>query len=86
MKDARNSPDWSTWEKVIQSELAQLHQEGTWTLVNKLPNTVPIATKWTLLKKRNKAGKIVKFRVRLVAKGCVQWPGHDYVKTFSPVV
>jgi hypothetical protein len=72
LKDARNSPDWPEWEKAIQSELAQLHQMGTWRLVEKPLNAVPIANKWTFLKKRNKAGEVVKFKARLVAKGCAK--------------
>ena len=86
LKDVRNSPNWPEWEKAIQSKLAQLHQMGTWRLVEKSPNAIPIANKWTFLKKRNKAGEVVKFKARLVAKGCVQRPGHDFVKTFSPIV
>ena len=54
---------------------------GTWRLVEKPPNAIPIANKWTFLKKRNKAGEVIKFKARLVAKKCAQRPGHDYVKT-----
>jgi hypothetical protein len=72
LKDARNSPNWPEWEKAIHSELAQLNQMGTWRLVDKLANAIPIANKWTFVRKRNKAGEIVRFKARLVAKGCSQ--------------
>jgi len=59
---------------------------GTWRLVEKSPDIIPLANKWVFLKKRNKTGKIVKHKARLVVKGCAQQPGYDYVETFSPVV
>jgi hypothetical protein len=86
LEDARNSSEWPEWEKAIQKELAQLNQMGTWRLVEKPCNAIPIANKWTFVRKRNKAGEIIKYKARLVAKGCTQRPGYDYVETFSPVV
>jgi len=72
LKDAKRFSDWLEWEKAIQSELTQLQQMGTLRLVEKLPDAIPIANKWTFVKKRNKAGEIVKHKARLVAKGCAQ--------------
>jgi len=86
LKDAKKSFEWPEWEKVIQTELTQLQQMGTWRLVMKPPNAVPIANKWTFIKMRNKASEIIKYKARLVAKGCTQRPGYDYVETFSPVI
>ena len=59
---------------------------GTWKLVEKPLNAVPIANKWRFVRKQDRAGEIMKFKARLVAKGCTQCPGQDYVETFSPVV
>ena len=86
LAEARRSPDWPEWEKAAKSEYNQLLDMGTWKLVDKPLDAIPIANKWTFVKKRNKAGEIVKYKARLVAKGCAQRPGYDYVETFSPVV
>ena len=85
LKDTKKSPDWPEWEKAVQNELTQLQQMGTWRLVKKLPDAIPIANKWTFVKKRNKAGEVVKHKVRLVAKGCTQRPRYDYIKPFYPL-
>jgi len=80
LMDAKKSPDWPEWEKVIQNELTQLQQMGTWRLVEKPPDAIPIANKWTFIKKRNKAGEVIKYKARLVAKGCAQRPGMIMLK------
>ena len=59
---------------------------GTWQLVEKPEGTVPIGNKWVLVKKRNKAGEIIKYKARMVAKGCAQRPGYDYLEMHSPIM
>jgi hypothetical protein len=70
LKEAKASSEWPDWEHAIQAELDQLQEMGTWQLVDKPPDAVPIANKWVFTKKRNKEGKLTKYKARLVAKGC----------------
>jgi hypothetical protein len=85
LKDAKTSPKWPQWQKAIQEELDLLMEMGTWKLVNKPPDAIPIANKWVFIWKWNKQGEVVRYRARLVMKGYAQCPGYDDVKTFSPV-
>ena len=86
LKEAQESKDWPEWERAIQAELDQLKCMGTWQLVEKPEGAVPIRNKWVLVKKRNKAGEIIKYKARMVAKGCAQCLGYDYLEMHSPVV
>jgi hypothetical protein len=86
LKEARKSAKWPEWEKAIKAELTQLQKMGTWRLVKKLANAIPIANKWVFAKKRNKQGQLIKYKAWLMAKGYTQCPSYNYVKMHSPVV
>jgi len=86
LKEARNFPDWPDWEKVIQSKLQQHQEKGTWELVDKPRDTVPLSNKWVFVTKRDNEGMIVKLKARLVVKGCGQRKGFDFLEMHSPVV
>jgi Reverse transcriptase (RNA-dependent DNA polymerase) len=70
----------------MQEQLDLLKKMGTWETVQKPPDAVPIVNKWVFIKKHDNLGEVVCYKARLVAKGCAQWPGCDYMETFSPVV
>ena len=53
LNEAQWSADWPEWEKAMQAELKQLNQMGTWELVDKPPDAVPISNKWVFIWKRN---------------------------------
>jgi hypothetical protein len=86
LNKAKGSQDWPEWQKAMKDELQLLNEKGTWELVNKPPDAVLLPNKWTTIKKRDKEGKFVRHRARLVAKGCTEHPGQDYMETYSPVV
>ena len=86
LEEGKWSPDWPEWERAVQKELDQLRDMETWIPVKRPADAVPISNKWVFVKKFNKEGQLLKYKGRLVAKGCTQRPGHDYTDTFSPVV
>jgi Reverse transcriptase (RNA-dependent DNA polymerase) len=86
LKEAKALLLWPKWEKAINAKLQQLSHMGTWKLVERSENTIPIANKWVFAKKRDKSGNIIKYKARLIAKGCAQRLGYDYNETHSPVI
>jgi hypothetical protein len=86
LKEAWTSPEWSTWQETMKIEIDQLNGRGTWELVPKPLDVIPITNKWVFIWKHNKMGGIVRHRAHLVARGFSQCPGYDYMETFLPVV
>lgn len=86
LKEVQWSPEWSEWEHAVEEELDQLHRKGAWILVSKPADAILIANKWVFMKKYGKDGDLLKYKGRLVVKGCTQRLGCDYTETFSPVM
>jgi hypothetical protein len=76
---AKTSIDWPAWNTAMHEELDLLKEKGTWKLVLRPLGITPLGNKWTFVKKRNKAGLVIRHKARLVVKGCRQRYGHDYV-------
>ena len=83
---AKDSLEWLEWEKAIHAKLEQLKCMGTWRLVDKPPGVKPIANKFVFVKRQDKFGNLQKYKAQLVAKGCIQRPGYDYLETHSLVI
>eukprot|EP00253_Pinus_taeda_P009803 PITA_09803 len=63
-------------------EMASLHKNEAWDLVELPVGRKPIGSKWEFKKKTNAKGKVEKYKARLVAKGYSQVPGIDLVISF----
>ena len=86
LREAKSTPEWPKWEEAVGAILGQLAKMNTCELVECPDNMVLIPNKWVLVRKYNKAGKLVKYKARLVVKGCAQCLGFDYDQTFAPVI
>ena len=65
-------------------EMASLHKNEAWDLVELPAGRKPIGSKWVFKKKTNAEGKVEKYKARLVAKGYSQVSGIDFGDIFSP--
>eukprot|EP00253_Pinus_taeda_P009396 PITA_09396 len=66
-------------------EMASLHKNEAWDLVELLVGRKPIGSKWVFKKKTNVEGKVEKYKARLVAKGYSQVSRIDFGDIISPV-
>jgi hypothetical protein len=85
LAEAKRSPDWKHWEKAIQEELDTLNAAGTWRLEEAPPGANVIGCKWVLKAKKDAAGRVARYKARLVAQGFSQIGGVDYDDTYAPV-
>eukprot|EP00253_Pinus_taeda_P012956 PITA_12956 len=85
VKEAVDSEDGKVWKEAMVDEMASLHKNEAWDLVELPSGRKPIGSKWVFKKKTNVEGKVEKYKARLVAKGYSQVLGIDFGDIFSPV-
>lgn len=83
--DIQYRKDKNKWMKAVNDELQALNDNETWDLVSLPSHKKPINCKWVFTVKVDAAGKVERYKARVVAKGCAQRPGVDYNETYAPV-
>ena len=85
LTEAKHRPDWPSWEKAIEEELATLKAAGTWRLEYAPPRANVIGSKWVLKAKKDVAGNVICYKAHLVAQGFSQISSVNYDNTYVPV-
>eukprot|EP00253_Pinus_taeda_P032608 PITA_32608 len=83
VKEAVDSEDGKLWKEAMVDEMASLHRNEAWDLVEFPAGRKPIGNKWVFKKKTNAEGKVEKYKARLVAYSQVS--GIDFGDIFSPI-
>ena len=74
------------WKKAIWDEYEFLIKNHTWDLVRRLKERRIITNKWALKHKKNEIARIVRLKIRLVARGFNQIYDIDYLDIYASVV
>lgn len=69
----------------MKDEYKSLLECNTWDLVERTSDMKVISSKWVFRIKKLQIGEIDKYKARLVARGCEQKYGIDYVEVYAPV-
>eukprot|EP00253_Pinus_taeda_P014670 PITA_14670 len=85
VKEAVDSKDGKLRKEAMFDEMASLHKNEAWDLVELPTRRKPIGSKWVFKKKTNAEGKVEKYKARLVEKGYFKVPRIDFGDIFSPV-
>ena len=73
------------WRLPMESELAALHKNDTWSLVQLSKGKKVVGCRWVYKVKLKTDGTIERYKARLVVKGFTQTEGLDFFETYSPV-
>lgn len=86
LKEAMKRPDWQNWKNAMTVEYSSLMENETWSLVDSPNGRKVISGRWVFKLKKDREGKILKYKARWVVHGYKQQEGLDYVDTFATVV
>jgi len=89
LDQALKEPDKQEFIKAMKKELADHTNRRHWKVVSSTslpPGTKPLMMVWSMKRKRDPAGEIIKWKARLCVHGGQSIKGIHYWDTYSPVV
>ena len=85
VKEVVDSKDGKLWKEAMVDEMASLHKNEAWDLVEFSTRRKPIGNKWVFKKKTNEVGKEEKYKAQLVTKAYSQVLRIDFGTIFFHV-
>ena len=79
-------PEANQWREAMDVEMSQLNEMGTWKKEDLPEEWKAIGCRWVFMRKKDKHGKIVRYKACLVAQGFLQNPGTDDEIAPSPAL
>ena len=83
-RQAIQADDSEQWKEATLAEYNTLLQNGTWEIVDLPPGEKAIGSSWVFRIKRHSDGSIERYKARIVAQGCSQRPGRDFITSALP--
>jgi len=86
--EAMAGPEREQWTAAMEKEFENLTLHGTWQEVDSSDarGQTAVDSKWVLKRKRDHAGRIVKYKARLCARGFRQVQGVDFDEVYAPTI
>ena len=83
---AMAGPNRDLWRTAMEEEISAQEENGTWVIEKPPKGAEKIGSRWVLKRKRNRRGYVLKYKGRIVAKGCSQIEGVHFGETFAPTL
>ncbi len=85
IREIEKRKDKEKWFQAMREEMKSIEENRTWKLVERPNDKNVVSCKWVFKIKKDKEGKVERYKARLVARGFTQELGFDYEETFAPV-
>ena len=82
--EALAGPEAPFWQQAMNEEIASLHTNNTWELLELPEGSKALPCMWIFKRKLDAAGNIERYKARLVVKGFLQREGIDYNEVYAP--